>query len=99
MRTLPRHRNPSVIRFFPYLHLDRAVGKGKRKYGNVYTSRKRSKKHGGVSAAQLAGTNGDVGGAPPGKVKHGTSNMSVAINELVYFMGSCLFYGEIGVGR
>ncbi|KAJ8447906.1 hypothetical protein Cgig2_012041 [Carnegiea gigantea] len=50
-----------------YLYPDRAVGKGKRKYGNVYTSRKRSNKHSGVSASQLAGTDSDVGGAPPGK--------------------------------
>ncbi|KAJ8447198.1 LOW QUALITY PROTEIN: hypothetical protein Cgig2_030429 [Carnegiea gigantea] len=42
--------------------------RGKRNCGNVYTSQKRSKKHGGVSAAQVAGTDSDVGGAPPGKL-------------------------------
>jgi len=82
-----------------YLHPDQVVGKGKRKYSNVYTSRKWSKKYGGLSAAQLAGTNSDVGGAPPSKVKRGTSNMSVVINELFHFIGSCLFDGETCVGR
>ncbi|KAJ8428739.1 hypothetical protein Cgig2_022649 [Carnegiea gigantea] len=52
----------------PYLHPDRAVGKGKRKCGNVYPSRKRSKKDGGVSVAYAAGTGMDVDGAPPSKV-------------------------------
>jgi len=51
VRMLPRPRNPSVIQSSLYLHPDRAVGKGKRKCRNVYTSRKQSKKHGGVSAA------------------------------------------------
>ena len=63
----------------PYLYPDGVVGKGKRKCGNVYTSRKQSKKHGGVSAAHVARTDRYVGGAPPGKVKCGTSNVSVAI--------------------
>ncbi|KAJ8432833.1 hypothetical protein Cgig2_008547 [Carnegiea gigantea] len=63
VRTHPQPRNPSVMQSFPYLHPDRAVGKDKHKCSNVYTSRKRSKKHGGVSAA----TDSDVGGAAPGK--------------------------------
>ncbi|KAJ8422969.1 hypothetical protein Cgig2_002580 [Carnegiea gigantea] len=66
--TLPWHRNPSIMQSSLYLHPDRAVGKGKHKYGNVYTSRKWSKKHGGLSAAQLADTDSNVSGAPPGKV-------------------------------
>ncbi|KAJ8443352.1 hypothetical protein Cgig2_015833 [Carnegiea gigantea] len=61
VRTRPRPRNPSVMQFFPYLHLDQAAGKGKRKCGNVYISQKRSKIHGGVSAAHIAGTDSDVG--------------------------------------
>jgi len=65
----------------------------------MYTSRKRSKKHGGVSVAQVAGTDSDVGGAPPGKVKRGTSNMSAAINELFYFTRSYMFDGGTCVGR
>ncbi|KAJ8442638.1 hypothetical protein Cgig2_003682 [Carnegiea gigantea] len=82
VRTCPQPRNPSVMQSSPYLHLNRAVGKGKRKCGNVYTSQKRSKKDGGVSAAHVAGTDMDVGGAPPSKVKRGTSNMSVAIKQV-----------------
>ncbi|KAJ8425492.1 hypothetical protein Cgig2_029574 [Carnegiea gigantea] len=80
--TRPRPQNPSVMQSSPYLYPDRAAGKVKRKCGNVYTSRKRSKKHGGVSAAYVAGTDRDVGGAPPGKVKRRTSNMSVAIEQV-----------------
>ncbi|KAJ8432926.1 hypothetical protein Cgig2_023056 [Carnegiea gigantea] len=61
-------RQSLCVQSSPYLHPDRVIGKGKRKCDNVYTSRKRSKTHGGVSAVQLAGTNSDVDGAPPGKV-------------------------------
>ncbi|KAJ8426837.1 hypothetical protein Cgig2_025242 [Carnegiea gigantea] len=41
---------------------------GKHKCGNLYTSQKQYKKHGGVLAAQGVETDSDVGGAPPGKV-------------------------------
>ena len=66
VRTLPRPRSPSILQSSLYLHLDRAVVKGKRKCTHVYTSRKRSKKHASASAVKLHGTRCDVRGAPPG---------------------------------
>ncbi|KAJ8443293.1 hypothetical protein Cgig2_015771 [Carnegiea gigantea] len=51
-----------------YLYPDRAVAKGKRKCDNVYTSRKRSKKVGSISASHVAGTDVGVGGTAAGKV-------------------------------
>ncbi|KAJ8429906.1 hypothetical protein Cgig2_025336 [Carnegiea gigantea] len=68
VRTCPRPRNPYSMQSSLYLHPDRAVTKGKHKCGNAYISRKWSKKVGGVSAAHVAGTDVDVGGAPAGKV-------------------------------
>ena len=67
VRTRPRPQNPSSMQSSTYLHPDRVVVKGKRKCGNVYTSRKRSKKIGGVSASHVTGTDMDIGGAPTGK--------------------------------
>ena len=40
----------------------------------------------------------DVGGAPEGKVKRVTSNMSVAIKQLFDFGAICMFDGGTCVG-
>lgn len=85
--TLPHPQNPSVLQSSPYLHPDRAVGKGKCKCTNVYTSCKWSKKDARVSAAKLHGTRCDVHGASLGKVKLGISYMSACFNELVLIHG------------
>ncbi|KAJ8446760.1 hypothetical protein Cgig2_000771 [Carnegiea gigantea] len=50
-----------------YLHPDQAIGKDKHKCDNVYTSRKRSKKHVSIYPEQLVGTDSNVGGAPADK--------------------------------
>jgi len=73
VRTLPRPRNPSVVQSSPYLHSNRALGKDKRKFANVYTSYKWLKKHGSVLAA-------------PEKVKLGTY-ICACLDELLLLEG------------
>ncbi|KAJ8420215.1 hypothetical protein Cgig2_021429 [Carnegiea gigantea] len=61
IRTISLPQNPSVLQSSPCLHLDRALGKGKGKCANVYTSHKRSKKHGsGLAPSGKGGDESDL---------------------------------------
>ena len=68
VRRVPRARNPSVMQSSPYLHPDEAVRKGKRKCGNVYTSRKRTKTHVRISEEKDGGAGSEISGVVVEKV-------------------------------